>query len=530
MKLVEAPTFFSGERPAGVPADSARPDYDALVAKTAGINGGRYPLDIIAPLLARENTRLGASPLTLDAIASINQDTVFVVAGQQAGLFGGPLYTLYKAMHAIRLAERLKQSTGKNVLPLFWIASDDHDFEEVASYALRSEDGEERTVKYSQESWRHGTPVGEIVLNSTIMNMVAAFRRSLPPGDDGARYGAFVGKAWTPGVKWADAFAQQLLGLFDRYGLIVFDPRWAGVKALFRDIYLTEISDPLASVHLVNRAANFLERSLPKYRALRKPEGSTNIFLEIDGARYPLRYKEGVFFAREKRFSPKDIQSIINTELNRLSPAAALRPVCQDAIFPVAAQIAGPGECRYLSQLDSIYDLFGIDRSTPWPRASFTIIDARVLRAAEKENVALTDLFRGFDTIKNAILKQSFPKHIEDDFDALEKSVVDGFARLAKSIVSLDSTLVNTVKKDVGRVLHITEGLRERALRAHKASTGVTDRRINAAFHFLLPGGKAQERYFGLDAIIATLSGGGFDRLLEATSPDEENHRIVLPD
>ncbi len=526
--IIDAETFFERQRPQCVPADAPVPDFQALVARVAALDASKHPLAALKSILEREHFRLGAGAEALRAIGSIGADTVFVAAGQQAGLFGGPLYTVYKAMHAVRLAARLTEETGRGVVPVFWIASDDHDFSEVNALDVRNSDGEPFRLEYTPVVTSEGAPVGDIILDSGIAQAIDTLAGTMPSGDAAASYLDMVRRAWIPGRPWADAFAVHMLGLFGRHGLVMLDPRWTGVKALFSRIYAAELANPLATARLVNDEADAFESASLRKKALRKPEGSTNLFLETDGVRHPLMYDGERFVAGDAVFFADEMREFAVSAPERLSPAAALRPVCQDSLMPVAALIAGPGERLYLSQLDTVYDLFGVSRSVPWPRASFTIIDRRTIRAAEREGVPLPVLFSDYDRLKSDIARGTFPEEAGRALDDLDRTVTEAFGRVAESIAAIDPTLRDAVRKDLGRVLHIAEGIRGRALKAHKATLDISGRRLASAAGFLRPGNSPQERRYGFDAVSAALDRDTFDTLIEVASPGEENHRIVI--
>jgi len=528
--IIDTDTFFKNDPPAGLPADSPPPNFNALVARTERIDTSRYPLDALKAVLKAGNTRLGADASSLDAIESIGGDSVFVVCGQQAGLFGGPLYTLYKAMHAVRLAKRLTDASGRNIVPIFWVASDDHDFEEVKSLGTITRDGGPLDIAMNPENRREDTPVGDIILDGAIVGAIETLSASCTPGETANRFIELIRRSWRPGQRWTEAFAEQMLGMFEGRGLVLFDPRWEGVKKLFADVYREEISHPADSARLVNEAADSFGSASERKRALRRPEGATNLFLESDGVRHSLMFRDGVFSAGTVSYSSEDLHAIVADHPERLSPAAALRPVCQDAVMPVAAFIAGPGERRYLSQLGMVYDRFGVDASTVWPRASFTIVDRRTVRNAEKEGIPLENLFVDPEKLKADLARWSFPEQAARDLDNLDNAVMDGFASVAKSVAAIDPTLEKAVNKELGRALHITAGVRERAMRAHKASSDISERRLEAAVRLLFPDGVPQERRYGMNTILGVLGGDGFEVLIEATSPGEEHHRIVLPE
>lgn len=530
MNILEARTFFSSGRPPGLPGDAPAPDWNALFERARSLGTAHYPLTEMRSILERENARLGAAEAALDAIRAIGPDTLFVVAGQQAGLFGGPLYTLYKALHAVRLAERLTGETGRRVVPVFWVASDDHDFEEVKRLGVRTGDGSPFWIDYAPSLMISGAPVGEILLDEGILGAVQALTDRLPRGDRSEYYLKILRRIWTPGVRWTDAFSAQMAALLSRRGLVMLDPRWSGVKFLFRDIMRAEIENPLASTSAVNTAAVGLDSVRSRRRSLRKPENSTNLFLETGGVRMPVLVERNAFRAGGDVFPKGDLLSLLEDSPERFSPGAALRPVCQDAILPVIALIAGPGERVYLEQVRSLYPLFGVNGSLPWPRASFTLIDHRTLRAAEKEGIPVQTLFKDGEGIRAELASASFPAGLRDRLDALERTVGEGFDSLSEALRGLDTTLTESVKKERNRAVHSVENIRGRAVRAHKNRLKIAESRTLSAQRFLLPDGEPQERRFGADAAVTILGPDGLAELLPVTSPGEEFHRIVLPE
>ena len=529
IKTIEATTFFKDKiRPSCLPSDAISPDWPGLVSRVASLEPLHYPLETLAPILRYENKHIGAGAKTLTAIDSIDKNTVFVVCGQQAGLFGGPLYTLYKALHTVRLSERLAKASGRNVLPLFWIASDDHDFDEVRSIGMRSSDGRPVRAEYTPSTYSEDMPVGGIILDENIVEVVEFFAHSLSHGDRSQRYGDIIRSSWRPGVSWADAFAAQLAGLCGSFGLILIDPRWDGIKALFRHITAAEIKNPHLSARLVNEEADKLERSQKQRKVLRKPEGATNLFYETGGQRYLLRTDGTRFSAGPIFFTESELLEKLEIHPGDFSPGAVLRPVCQDAIIPVAAFIGGPGERLYLEQIKPVYEAFGVNRSIVWPRASFTLIDNRVMRVLQKDNIALEKLFENPDILLKERAAGSIPEDLKERFDSLENSIGLDFSGISDGIGKLDKSLVNMVVKEKGRILHIIEGIKGRAVKAHRTLSYTSEKRIMSAVYFLRPGGGPQERWFGADAPYIMFGEDELVELMKCTSPGEENHKLVL--
>jgi bacillithiol synthase len=345
LTIIDAASFFGSDRPRGIPLDAPVPDEAALFsrARTLAVESSRYPLDALKDILLHENIRIGAADPALDTVRSIGPGAVFVVAGQQSGLFGGPLYTLYKGLHAVRLARRIRKATGVNAIPVFWVASDDHDFVEVRSIGVRASDGGPFRVEYEPKNRTEGAPVGEIMLDDGIGEAVNRLAGRLAPGERADSYTGLLRRSWKPGTRWSDAFSAQMAGLLSRTGLVMLDPRWAGVKRLFAGVMRAEIENPLASSARVNEEADRIESKGGRTAPLRRGENATNLFLETGGVRRALLFEDGVFLAGDGRFSPDELLALLDAEPERFSPAAALRPVCQDALMPVAALIGGPG-------------------------------------------------------------------------------------------------------------------------------------------------------------------------------------------
>ncbi|MFC1608359.1 bacillithiol biosynthesis BshC, partial [Candidatus Latescibacterota bacterium] len=194
----------------------------------------------------------------------------------------------------------------------------------------------------------------------------------------------------------------------------------------------------------------------------------------------------------------------------------------------VTAMIGGPGERRYLEQIQPLYGLFSVDRSTVWPRASFTMVDRRIERIADKEGLPIERLFDEPDRLRSELAADRLPEPLATVLESLASGIDSGFADLAASVEGIDKSLVSSVEKDKGRALHVINGIRERITRAHRASSATTEQRLGSASYTLRPDGGPQERWFGADMVLLMLGTEGLGDVIEATSPGEEIHRLVF--
>ena len=326
--------------------------------------------------------RLGASARTLASLEKLARPgSLAVVTGQQAGLLLGPMYTLAKAMTAVRLAARLS-TEERPVVPVFWVATQDHDVAEVDhAYLL---DGSE-TLRRAQVALPEGVAVGRLPLRP---DMLAAVEGSLaahtprPPCE--GEVVALLRGAAERSRGFADWFAAQLYRLLGDTGIVVVDPLEPAVAALFAGVLERELADPLAGPARVNEAGKGLRR-LGFAPQLGRGEGATNLFVELPGdgelpRRQLLRAEDGAFVAGGVRLTREDLLARLRDDPTSLTPAAGLRPVVQDALLPTAVAVLGPGELAYVAQLRGVYELHGVPMPLAWPRATVTVIEPAAAR------------------------------------------------------------------------------------------------------------------------------------------------------
>ncbi|HEY8450128.1 MAG TPA: bacillithiol biosynthesis cysteine-adding enzyme BshC, partial [Bacillota bacterium] len=293
--------------------------------------------------------QLDADAAALQQVALLAQPgTLVVVTGQQAGLLGGPLFTLYKAVTAIRLARELGEQLGRPVVPVFWIASDDHDFDEVRRAYLRDRRGRLRELALPGQRGRR--PVGELPPPRRWLSLLREVEQAL--GERLHHRPVLERAEHIPAdANWADAFGRLLAGLLSRYGLVILNPMRRPLRALLRDFF------PLAllrkdSIHreLAAAATRLERRGYPP--ALAFDVEHSHLFLLEDGERVALQFQDGELVDRDGRvrLSLASALRLMDEEPWRFSPNVVLRPLAQDKLLPTLAYVAGPGEVGYLAQ------------------------------------------------------------------------------------------------------------------------------------------------------------------------------------
>ena len=360
-----------------------QPDIGHVAAFAQSVPRDRERQARVADALEKQNRAWGASEATLRNIQRLRDGAFAVVTGQQVGLFGGPLMSLFKAASVLALAEQV-QERGIDCVPVFWIATEDHDLNEVNQTLLLTHDF--RLVPFrANTAGTTGAPVAHIRFAEGTNGSVAEATKLL--GESLAA--DYLRESYLEGDTFSNSFAKLYTRLFREHGLIFLDPA---------DPELHRIAAPLF-VDALQRSAELDQAVLERNKELRdggyheqvKVTGeSTPLFTLVDGARVPVHRANGAFTIAKKPVSAEELQKRIETAPENFSANVLLRPVLQDYWLPTLAYIGGPAEIAYFAQAAVVYQKL-LGRVTPiLPRMSATLIEPRIERLLTKYEVRAT--------------------------------------------------------------------------------------------------------------------------------------------
>ena len=386
---------------AGSPAQAAS-WIDALE-----IRRRRRPDAAMAGVIQRQLEARGA-PAAARATAARLRDagTVAVVTGQQAGLFGGPLYTLLKAITAVRLARRLAAEQGTAAAPVFWVDAEDHDLDEVRGCHVLS--GELERVPVSLDIGAPpGTSAAAVVLDDSLRDVLDALRAALPPTEFTAEILDALAASYAPGVRLVDAFARWLDRLLGPHGLVVFDASDPAAKPFVGSLFKREVGSPGRTARLAADAG--AELTALGYHAQASPAPGAVALFRLDDGRQSIRAVDGTFASGGRALAAQTLLEDIDTEPARFSPNVLLRPVVQDTLLPTVAYVAGPNELAYLGQLRRIYAAFDVPMPVIYPRASVTFVDTATVKFLNRYRVDFAQLQPRDDAALNRLLALQSP-------------------------------------------------------------------------------------------------------------------------
>ena len=418
-------------------------------------------------------------------------EVLAITTGQQPALFTGPLYTVYKALSAVALAQRVERERGVPVVPVFWVAGDDHDFAEANHAAVLGRDGE--LVKIVLRERSHEAPQLPLfreLLGLEIRRALDTLEAALPDSECKPDVRHWLEACYRPDANLADAGAEALRQLLGGRGLAVF-------RAHDR--------------HAKRAAAPWLLKALNETL----PDGLTPVMVEGQLGRDRLSKDDGIFVTRRggERFTRAQLESIAAETPERLSPNVLLRPVIEAALFPTLAYVGGPGEMEYLPEAAPLFSSLGVAPQAHVPRWSGVIIEARVDKILNKHGLTPADFAGQPGTLETRIAKAELPPELAESLKALRAEVESRFARVSGEVQQLDPTLERTVQSARNAALAGTNEIEKKLIASLKRTQGTLVSQLARARAALMPDGKPQERVLTSVSFLARYGGTLLDQI-----------------
>ena len=439
-------------------------------------------------------------------------NALVVTTGQQPGLFTGPLYTLYKALSAAALAELLEERWSRPVIPVFWLANDDHDYAEARETAWLGAEGElVRGALPERPADAPLTPMYRLPLGPEVDAILSEFERTVAPLAYADTAVAWLRRHYRPKRALGDAFADALAELLAPFGVLCLDSTHEAAKSAAAPILLRALeAAPGLEQGLVRRAAELQAAGRPTPVAT--GDGAALVFVEDEVGRDRLVIADGAFVARRagRRFDRAELVRIAEREPSRLSPNVLLRPVIESALLPTVAYVAGPGELAYLPLARPLYEWLEIPAQTPMPRWSGMIVEPRVDRVLDKHESTIEELLAG-QTLEKRVVRAALPPELRDAAERLGHAIDADYQVIRRSAVAIDPTLdrpIDRFRHQAIEGLDQAVGKVERHLRRREATELAQITRARTAVQ---PDGRPQERVLGPAGFLARYGPGFAD-------------------
>lgn len=489
------------------------PEHD-IAAIEAAARQVSLPEDRRAALVEALRPRNPGSA-ALDLLA--RPGTVAVVTGQQVGLFSGPAYTVYKALTAAKIARELT-ARGIPAVPVFWLATEDHDFAEVNHCWVF--DQLNRPVKIQvKRAPAPDQPVGEAVLPAPPVDELRDALSGLPFGAEAAE---MVAAAYQPGRAMGEAFSLLLKHMLAGYDLVHIDPMEPAIRRLAAPALKAAVeAAPEITAALLERDAALVEAG---YHAQVHVEEQTSlVFLLENGRRLGLRRHGDGYVLNGRRFTTAELAA----RAAELSPNALLRPVVQDSMLPTAAYVGGPAELAYLAQSEVIYRRLLGRMPAAAPRIGFTVLDARSRKLLGRYGLCLADFYHGEDALRQRIAATLIPPSLAGALAEAKSTVEGAVDRLGAALEGFDPTLAAAVGRSRAKMLY-QMGKAERKIGREMLRR---DERASAdaawLYGLIYPERHLQERLYSIVPLLARHGTDLPDRLYESIRLDCSDHQVA---
>jgi len=444
------------------------------------------------------------SPAREPALARLRDPAaVAVTTGQQPGLFTGPLYTIYKALSTAALARILERQWQRPVVPVFWVAGDDHDFAEASQASWIAGDGTVRTASLRPPE-APLTPMYRLPLGDAIDEVLSTLAADLPTSEFRDSTLHWLRRHYRPQATVAHSFAAALAELVAPAGVVCLDSTHPVVKRS-------------AARHLVRALglARELDRDLQdRADELRTAgvdpvvpvgDGATLVMLEGAQGRDRLVISNGGFMTRRSReqFDLDALQRLAAAEPERFSPNVLLRPVIESALLPTVAYMAGPSELAYLALTPPIYQRMRIPRQPALPRWSGLLIEPKVERVLQKFNLEISDLLEPSGTLEARLVRSQLPDEAVRALATLRGAIEAGYETLEKSAAEIDPTLARPVQGTKHQALAGLQDMEKKLVQHLKRRQEIELGQLAKARTLVLPDNKPQERVLTIASFLA---------------------------
>lgn len=479
---------------------------------------------LLASVLRSQNERWGGDSETMSAIGRLEQaDSICAVTGQQLGLFVSPMYTLLKAATAIRLA-RSWRDRGHNAVPMFWLADEDHDFQEVAATYLPCGDSLARVGLRVDDL---GVPVGRRRLDEQVAIAVEALAEALPATPFRHEVVAAVHDTYRPGTTHVDAFASLLHRLLPGSGLVLVSGDQPDLKRAASGLLRRDVSTPGLFERLKDRSsvleARYHAQIRPRDTNLFYLDGDARVAIDRSGDRSGDRFRTDT----GREWSADALSREIDSSPEAFSPNVVLRPMMQDMLLPTAAYVGGPGEVSYFAQLGPAYEWAGITMPAIVPRASVTLVDNAALRVMDQHGLRLPDLFTQHDELFARIVRGEMPRAVKKVFEQAGSDVDAAVDAMKRTAADVDATLDRSAESVRSGMHKLVKRLLTKVERAERRQHDELRRRILHAQLLVHPGGGMQERTLSPLYFAARYGLGFFSRLVDRIHIDTTEHQVI---
>jgi bacillithiol synthase len=476
-----------------------------------------YPAErrqAVAAILERQNRDFGAGEKTLANIERLRQGAAAVVTGQQVGLFGGPTFCILKALTAVLMAEKA------GAVPMFWLATEDHDLEEINTVNLPAGDHLQKfTVNVPHIE---GAPVGNIAFTDEITAASQQVEALFGKSEISELLAASYGKGETFGTAFAKFYTQ----VFSEMGVVFLNPLDKELHRIAQPVFRAAL-EKCDEINQALVARNHELEAAGYHAQVKVTPTHTLCFYFEEGVRTPVRHQDGEFFIGQRKLPAAELLHEAERCPEKFSANVLLRPLMQDYLLPTLCYIGGPAEIAYFAQIEVVYRKLA-GRVTPVvPRIFATLIEPRMAKLMDRYQLSLFDLFNTPEKTRELVASRALPDSILKSFDLAAEHVEKALSLIHGPLEKLDKTLIDAAENAGSKMRYQLQGIRDKAARAEARKNTEVMRHADELITALYPNKELQEREIGAAYFLLKYGKSVLDQIKASVRTGCGEHQVI---
>jgi len=484
----------------------------------------------LAVRISEQQSQWGAGKRSVANALDLYEEEIYcVVTGQQPGLVLGPLYTLFKILTTVGLAQEIERQVPEaKVVPIFWNASVDSDLSEIQPLCLIDRDGQPKSFQVDLTGLAEGTMISAIPSGRVVFSELEQWIKDQCFETDFLNDClAMLRKTRSESTRLSEWFNRLLHKMLPDSGLVIIETALLETKSVSAPLWASYLCEPGLLYELLQESNSSLCSLGIEPRVTKRLEDS-GWFLVQGGTRYPIRFKERELTVGSTRLDPTKVFSGADCELK---PSAALRPILQDYLLPNLATVVGPHEFEYHAQLQSMYEYHNVLRPKVLLRFSGAIIESKVEKFLDEAGLSPHDLARPLRELEKRLFKEREGRGLSEWVQAAKEYLLERFAALGSDIEALGSDLASPVEKKQQRILQELDSLEDLLVRRASQRNEIIGNRLLRARSLLFPDDQWQER--SLSPLYFLIKYGPefletLQRAIAESSSDEEYRFLTI--
>jgi bacillithiol biosynthesis cysteine-adding enzyme BshC len=503
-------------------------DKDAPTQISGVIDGRIYDRQKLYDIVRSGNAGFNSSNKTLNNIEFLkNPHSLCVFAGQQTGVLFGPMYTIYKALATVKLAAKYQSLLGRPVIPCFWMATDDHDFEEVRSANFLNRTGELVNIVYTPAKDYGGIPVTDMIFDDGINDFINQVENGLMDTEFKSELMPYLNEIYRPGIRFAETFARLFNRFLGDFGIVLVDPNFPGMKELFKEVFIKEIEHHKQTFELFTRRSDQLHNS-GYHNQVHKTGETLNLFYH-NPARVNINIDADIYRIdnSNQKYSQSSLYDKVNQSPQQFSPNVLLRPIAQCYAFPTLCQVTGPSELAYYIQILPLFDYFNIPAPIIFPRPGMTLIEPHIGKTIDKYALDIGLLKHDPDLSISAAIERLFPSDAAQAIALIQEELKRDLDNSAGTIQNSDPEGYQAVSNFAKRFDFEFNELQKKLKATNKKRHDDIRSQIKKGHDFLFPDNKLQERVISPIYFINKFGPEIFNKIYAGLDIDNAKHILL---